>query len=294
MEKLFHDRLPEFYETLAYHFAKGQSIHKAVDYLMKSGEKSLKRYALEEAYEYYKETYECLSNIPKKSKDEEKLLIDLLIKWCDVLHLRGEYSELIDLFKLHEDSAESLDDKKRLGLFYSWLGIALQCREKLKDAYIYSSKALKLGEEVGDQNVIGYAGAGLTWTCADLGLLEKAIIYGERAQEVWRLYKSNQEFLHFSFAGAAIAYYFRGDTRKTNELGKILLDYGHNQSNPRCLIMGHQFLGWAHLAAGDLLSAIKCFQKAIQVSSDPLPSHTARFWLGMSYAYNMRIRYAYC
>ena len=98
----------------------------------------------------------------------------------------------------------------------------------MKDAYIYSSKALKLGEEVGDQNVIGYACAGLTWTCAHLGLLEKAIIYGKRAQEIWRLYKSNQEFFHFSFAGAAIAYYFRGDTRKTNELGKILLDYGHN------------------------------------------------------------------
>ena len=50
MESVFRDRLPEFYETLAFHFARGQSVVKAVDYLVKSGEKSLARYAVEEAH----------------------------------------------------------------------------------------------------------------------------------------------------------------------------------------------------------------------------------------------------
>jgi predicted ATPase len=54
MEPLFQERLSEFYETLAYHFKQGRSIHKAVRYLMKSGEKSLGRYALEESYQYFK------------------------------------------------------------------------------------------------------------------------------------------------------------------------------------------------------------------------------------------------
>jgi predicted ATPase len=43
MEQLFQDRLPEFYETLAFHFSQARSLHKAVDYLIKSGEKSVKR-----------------------------------------------------------------------------------------------------------------------------------------------------------------------------------------------------------------------------------------------------------
>ncbi|PQP33340.1 hypothetical protein C6A37_13420, partial [Desulfobacteraceae bacterium SEEP-SAG9] len=54
MEQLFHDRLPEFYETLAYHFKQSQLVHKAVMYLMKSGEKSLKRFAVNDAHLYYK------------------------------------------------------------------------------------------------------------------------------------------------------------------------------------------------------------------------------------------------
>jgi len=41
IESVFKDRLAEFNETLAYHFARGQSGTKAVDYLVKSGEKSL-------------------------------------------------------------------------------------------------------------------------------------------------------------------------------------------------------------------------------------------------------------
>ena len=42
MEKLFEDRLPEYYEALAYHFQRGQSVDKAVDYLAKSGKKAWK------------------------------------------------------------------------------------------------------------------------------------------------------------------------------------------------------------------------------------------------------------
>ena len=34
MEHLFQDRLPEFYETLAFHFKRGKSVSKAVDYLL--------------------------------------------------------------------------------------------------------------------------------------------------------------------------------------------------------------------------------------------------------------------
>ena len=54
MEQLFQDRLPEFYETLAFHFKQGQSVSKAVDYLVKSGEKCVGRYAVEEAHQYYR------------------------------------------------------------------------------------------------------------------------------------------------------------------------------------------------------------------------------------------------
>jgi class 3 adenylate cyclase len=81
MEELFRERLPEFYETLAYHYKQGQSYLKAVDYLMKAGEKCYERYTIEESHQYYKEAFDILSNKTDRSKDEDILLIDLLIQW---------------------------------------------------------------------------------------------------------------------------------------------------------------------------------------------------------------------
>jgi class 3 adenylate cyclase/tetratricopeptide (TPR) repeat protein len=125
MEQIFHDRLPEFYETLAFHFAKGQSVIKAVDYLTKSGEKSLARYAVEEAHQYFKEAFDILASKTDKSEAEKVALIDILNSWGYAYYYLGDFKGFINLFESQKDVAESLDDQGRLGMFYAWFGIAL-------------------------------------------------------------------------------------------------------------------------------------------------------------------------
>ena len=214
MEQLFHERLSEFYETLAFHFKQGHSLDKAVDYLVKSGEKSLKRYAVEESHQYFKEAFDLLTNKPGRTKEEEGVLIDLLIKWAFVFYYRGDFRGLVDLLSAHEKMAESLDDKERLGMFYGWLGFALYDREKFKDSYQYLSKALKMGEEIDNQKVIGYACAWLSWTCAELGLLDEAITFGERGQEISSRLESDPYLYFKSLGGLGFAYWHRGDRKK--------------------------------------------------------------------------------
>ena len=150
MEQLFHGRLSEFYETLAFHFKRGQSQHKAVDYLMKSGEKSLKRYAVEESHQYYQEAFDLLANKTSVTEEERRLLIDLLIKWAYVFYYRGDFRGLVRLFSDHERLAESLD-KAELGMFYAWLGLGLNGTGEVKSSYEYLCKALKIGEGIEDQ-----------------------------------------------------------------------------------------------------------------------------------------------
>ena len=283
MEKLFHDRLPEFYETLAFHFKQGKSVSKAIEYLVKSGEKSLERYALEESHQYFEQAFELLSNKTQKTKQEQELLIDLINRWAEVFYFRGAYSSVIDLLKAHEDLAASIDDKEKLGMFYTWLGISLRYREQLKDAYQYLSKALKIGEEIENEKVIGYACTWLSLTCTDLGLLEDAIVFGERAQVISSLDESDRTLFITSTRAMGWAYSLIGDCKKVTEVGRILLDYGQSQSDTRSISWGHAFLGIGHNSAGDFPSSIKCFQKAIQVSVDPLVLNSAKMGLGMSY-----------
>jgi class 3 adenylate cyclase/tetratricopeptide (TPR) repeat protein len=292
MEQLFQDRLPEFYETLAFHFKRGQSVHKAVDYLMKSGEKSLRRYAVEESHQYYTQAFDLLAKKPDKTKEEEGILIDLLIKWAYVFYYRGDFRGLTTLLSAHEELAASLDDKARLGMFYAWLGFGWYCGGKLKDSYHYLCKALKIGEEIENQQVIGYACTWLSWTCADLGLLDEAVTFGERAQEISRSLESDQYLYFKSLGGLGYAYHHRGEMKKALEATKALVEFGQSHSNIRSLVMGHWIMGLTYIMDGDFPMAIECSEKAIQISADPFYSQFARLGLGISHSFGAQFQEA--
>jgi class 3 adenylate cyclase/tetratricopeptide (TPR) repeat protein len=284
MEQLFQDRLPEFYETLAFHFKQGQSAHKAVDYLMKSGEKSLKRYAVEEAHQYYREAFDVITGNPDKLKEADVLLIDLLIKWSLVYYYRGAFNEQLDLLSKHLELAESQADKSMLGMFYAWLGFVLGLRHELGDSYEYLLKALNLGEQLNDQKVIGYASAWLAWTCIYRGLLEEAIDRGQRAQDIARRFPSDH-YLYFKSLGAiGNASVSKGDIKWAMEAGKALLDYGQTHSNVRSMVLGHFVMGSGYRVMGDHRSALECGKKAAKIAADPFYYQFSRVNVGSSYA----------
>jgi tetratricopeptide (TPR) repeat protein len=284
VEQLFHNRLSEFYETLAFHFKNGHSLLKAVDYLMKSGEKSMKRYAVEESHQYYKEAFDLLTNKPGKTREEERLLIDLVIEWADVLYYIGDFKELDKLLSTHKDLAESLDDKARLGMFYAWVGWAVCWGDKWRESYEYLHKALKLGEEIENQQVIGYACTWLSWSCAELGFLDEAILHGERAQEISKILESDQYLYFKSMGGLGHAYWYRGDKKKGYETGRANVEFGHRHSNIRSVVMGHNVMGYSAFVDGDLQEVIECGQRAAQAALDPFYAQFPKMLLSFGYA----------
>jgi tetratricopeptide (TPR) repeat protein len=283
MEELFRERLPEFYETLAYHYKQGQSYLKAVGYLMKAGEKCFERYTIEESHQYYKEAFDILSNKTDRSKDEDILLIDLLIQWSYVYHFRADFGGLEDLLKRHEAFVRLSGDDTRLGIFLAWLGWTLNQREKYLDSYRYLSHAFEIGERINNSKIIGYSSCWLIQTCLNLGLFDEAMAYGRRAQEISERMPSDRVLFRFTFFGMAMHHYYRGEKKGTAEYGRILLDYGENHVDIRGTSIGQSTLGLGFQAAGDHDRAIECFKKTIQVSLDPFYQYTAKIGLGFSY-----------
>jgi tetratricopeptide (TPR) repeat protein len=269
MEKLFEDRLPEYYEVLAYHFQRGQSVDKAVDYLAKSGKKSLERFALEEAHQYFDAAFAILSSQSGKLGKTNCLLIDLLNKWSLVFYYRGEYKELLSLLTQHQAIADSLPHTDKRGMFYAWLGCALWHRERFKEAHQHLLKALALGEKNNDFVVSGYACCWLCWVSTELGLFDDAIGYAERAQRIFKTDRRDDYIYVSSMCGMGYALWHRGDKPKTLEIGNVLLDFGRKQGNFRAKGMGYCCIGWSHLIGGDLAQATPFFEKAVQVSVDP-------------------------
>jgi tetratricopeptide (TPR) repeat protein len=286
MEQLFQGRLSEFYETLAFHFKQGLSILKAVHYLMKSGEKSLKRYAVEESHQYYKEAFDLLAKKPVKTKEEQEILIDLIIEWAYVFNFRGAFKQLYDLVTAHEGLAECLDDKARLGMLYVWLGMSAYLgRARHRTAYQYLCSALKLGEESENLQVIGYATGYLTWVCAELGLLEEGISFGEKAQEIAKLLPPDPFLQDLPLNALGYLYWHKGETKKVFKYGKDLLDNGERNSDIRSLVWGWWITGLACVGDGNLQSAIRCMRKGLQIYQEPYYRHLVKIALGAIYAY---------
>jgi len=268
MEQLFHDRLPEFYETLAFHYKQGQSISKAVDYLIKCGEKSLNRYSLDEAHRYFQEAFDVLSNKESRSREDDKLLIDLLFQWHMVYYYYGDFKGVTELLLSHKGLAESLDDKATLGRFYSCLGFVLHVRLRLRESYDYLRQAILLGEEANDRQGIGYAACWISWTCACLGLMDQGIAFGKKAQEMTRIFSLDHNLYFISLAGIGLNYYFKGEGRKVSEIAEELLEYGRQHSNIRSIILGHSCMGMSGGATGNVHMTIQSGQMGAKIALD--------------------------
>jgi tetratricopeptide (TPR) repeat protein len=283
IEKHFHKRLSEFYETISFHFKKGRSIDKAIVYLMKSGGKSLKRYAIEESHQYYKEAFELLNSKSNKSKEDDKLLIGILLQWAYVFAYRGDFKGLTDLLHNHKNLVIALDDEALLGMYYAWHGIALDYTGKPADAYKILHKALKLGEIIRDEKVIGYASIELTWNCVDLGFLDEAVACGERAMEASRLIGTDQDLYSWSRSALGYSYMCSGDINKVLDTGETLFKYGKKYSNIRNVVAGHWLIGCGYLWKGQFSEAIKRSNEALRLTTDPLLSLSLKFVLSWSH-----------
>jgi class 3 adenylate cyclase/tetratricopeptide (TPR) repeat protein len=289
MEQLFHNRLPEFYETLAFHFSRSRSAHKAVHYLMSSAEKSLTRYAVQEAHEYCKEAYRLITDKQTITEEERELLFELLNKWSLVYYYRGDFKEQTDLLRRHEQEADLVKDKEIKGMFYAWLGFTLQFRCEIADAYRYLRKALDIGEEMNNPRVIGYACTWLVYVCAVCDKYEEGYSYWKRAVEIAESIKFDL-YLHFkSMGGIAHLGFFSGEKKQSSEIGEALIQYGEKRSNIRSQVVGYICVGHSHFADGDFAKAVSYYRKALGVAQDPFYAIWPKVYVGTCYFLNNQL-----
>jgi tetratricopeptide (TPR) repeat protein len=119
IEKIYPDRLEEYYEMLAYHYYAGQDWAKALNYLAKAGDKVVAAYANREALDYYAWALEVC----------DKLGASALTKFAEVARKRGlvnqtigEFQNAIDDFNRMRAAAHSLADRHLEGMALAYRG----------------------------------------------------------------------------------------------------------------------------------------------------------------------------
>jgi class 3 adenylate cyclase/tetratricopeptide (TPR) repeat protein len=293
LEQLFADRLPELYEALAYHYRESHVAGKAVEYLVKSGKKAMLQFSVEESHLYYQDALNTMLQIPLGSKADDETIIDIINEWAMDFYLRCDVKGFVGLLSEYKKLAENLKDKARLGRFYGWLGCALWHSQRLEEAYGVLRKAIKIGEELNDLLITGYANCWLSWVCMDMGISKEALDYAEKAVEMARAIGSDH-FLYAksSHAVGCIQSFILGKWAIGLSIGRELVEYGQVHSHVRCVFYGHLTSAAAHFIKGDFAAVIESSLKAISMAMDPQYQHTPQFFLGLAYLQTNRLEEA--
>jgi predicted ATPase/class 3 adenylate cyclase len=97
IEKVFGERLNEFYGMLAYHYSKAESLEKTEEYLIKAGEEALKSSASSEALHYYREALDLYLRNCGDASDSKKIAA-LEKNIALALYNKGQHVEAVEYF----------------------------------------------------------------------------------------------------------------------------------------------------------------------------------------------------
>lgn len=128
IERIYAERLEEFYEMLAYHYSKSDNLVKTWQYLKLSGQKAAGNYSNWEAYNFFKEAISVLHNMPETEMNK-KTQVDLLILLYYSMHNLMFPEGSLQFLEQGEKVSKEIQDTKshifflsRISNYYAWKG----------------------------------------------------------------------------------------------------------------------------------------------------------------------------
>ena len=97
IEKLFSERLQEFYGILSHHYSNGEDLDRAEEYMLKTGEEAMKSSASHEALHYFKRAMELYIKKCGDVVDSNKIA-DLEESIATAFFNKGYFAEAVDYF----------------------------------------------------------------------------------------------------------------------------------------------------------------------------------------------------
>jgi len=149
IEDIYVERLEEFYEMLAYHYAKSENLEKACYYLRLSGEKAIENYSNEEAFRFYEKALSFLNKL-SDTQENRRQKLELIYLMIHPLVQKGLPDQYMPFLHEGEKLALEFDDKKRLAQFYGVIGQNYIYKGDHEKSMVCAEKCTRLAQEFQD------------------------------------------------------------------------------------------------------------------------------------------------
>ncbi len=266
---LYASRLEEYYEELAYHYSRSDDRHKALDYLVKAGDKSRKSFANDAAIDYYRQALKLIDD------SETDAIPDSTIG-----HIYHSLSDIYFPLLKYEESLECcckaleyVEDKRRRARIYGRIGWIYEQKHKLDTALEYLDAGIaELGDDT-DCPEMARISIPLFWAMFHQGDAEKAT---EIAQRGLRIVEGTEHYFEIEqlcscLANININYYRHLD--KGYDYARKSLEAARKSDN--LVLIGHASvrLGTAHLLRDEYDDAEELVREGIEIAQKTGDAH---------------------
>ncbi len=149
IERLYADRLIEHIDRLGNHALRAEQWETAADYLRQAGHKAVSRSAFQEAVLAYDNALAAVEHFPE-SRGRQEQAIDLRLDLRVPLQAMTRTNRLLEGDWAAESIARTLGDERRLGRISSGLANTLWITGDHAAAIVAASRALEIGQRLGD------------------------------------------------------------------------------------------------------------------------------------------------
>ncbi len=262
IEGLYPEHLAEYYELLAYHFARSDNREKALEYLSLANQKALGLNAVETAMAYFEEAMKLLDGLPDSTTNQERR-ISLIANQLYVFLLLLKISEYYDLLKSYEPIAKDLGAPELLGAFYArwthcdwWFG-------DFDGAIERGTKAIDLLKSAESYEAIDSAYLGVAWGFFYKGLFDKVLdlkkdmLHMAKEQGLLRLRVIGMSQVTFTYA-------LLGRLDEAVKQGREAILLAEEYSDSHLISFASFSLSFAYVCMGDLSQGLEQAEIAVQ------------------------------
>jgi class 3 adenylate cyclase/tetratricopeptide (TPR) repeat protein len=158
IEELYAERLPEQYETIAFHAEQGEAWEQAFHYLTKSGDKALAAHAPAQAAEYYERALALVDQ--GRITSDPSLTIALHAARGEAYYMLSRFDDSAAAYDAMRADAKELGDRAQEGVALFQAGISLHWGHRFEDAMAHAELAQAIGRELESDAIV--AGALIT------------------------------------------------------------------------------------------------------------------------------------
>jgi class 3 adenylate cyclase/tetratricopeptide (TPR) repeat protein len=294
IEELYAERLEEFYEMLAYHYARGEGLEKAGRYLKLSGSKAARKHSPWEAYSFYKEALAVLNRLPETVENKKEKL-EVLVLMDTPMELLAYPEGSLGMLQEGESLSKELGDNRRLAFFHGRFSVYYTHRGNPLLGLKYSEDAFGEARKSQDIELIVQIAFGLCTSYLGSGQFAKVVDIAPGVLDL--LEKTGREFDFFAMPTTPYSYLCAVHILSMGyvgnfEEGKIFLEKGlrHAAQIGDLRTLGHFEICYGNFfyARGDWKAAIEHLQEGIKYAEEAnylVILAWSLAWLGGAYSY---------